>query len=272
MKILLRVIFLLEVLYFSNALPFRSASTNNKRLVESSNMEFNLDTIIFQNKEDMFSSDLWNSLLKRKIPLIAKSTVIYVNETSSVYHFRESEMQESKEKRAFWTSNKRDIKLLEVQYGEKESNHVQGIPISSCISSKLSSGGASYTQSYQVGQSLTLDLDPSLSLSLMQIGATISVGTNDLILSLSNTGGITCNANPGRRVQVFGSFDYVHFPNARKRKVSFSKGNSDFNVGKWVLIITSKPNFREYGAIFYDLSKIPNFYCVDDEMLLSCDI
>ncbi|CUM65278.1 uncharacterized protein PRCAT00002912001 [Priceomyces carsonii] len=234
--------------------------------------DFTPEAKIFSNKQELFLSAFWKQLLQGKMPHVAASTVIVVKDTQSVYHFDKTELEIKDLKGRFlqWPL-KRKIRLLEVQYGEQKNIHWNRVPVSSCISSKLGSGGASYTQSYSWSKSITKSLSPSIDFTLMQLGATLSLEADFLSLSITNTGSITCNAAAGKKVQVFGSFILATFPLAQKREATFSKGYEDFKTGEWIKLSSDDSESLKFGPMFFDLEDIPDYVCIDNEDDLRCD-
>lgn len=225
----------------------------------------------FASENDLFKSEFWKKLQKGKDPATAMTTAIYIEDTGATLYFGPSEYRDDLEKRNPWRKPKsREVEMLEVQFGDKKKAHVTDIPVSWCVSSKLSSSGASYTQSYKWTKAITVSIDIHTSVNVYTAGAGVSAGNDDLSISLSNTGSITCNAAPGKKVQVFGSFAYAFFPFAKKRSVIFSK--SRVSNGPWAKVVHGNPRLKSFGAIFFDLSSgPPNYFCVDDPNKLSCD-
>ncbi|KAK6454158.1 uncharacterized protein RJT20DRAFT_148218 [Scheffersomyces xylosifermentans] len=223
----------------------------------------------FTSEDSLFKSEFWKRMQKEKDPQTAESTVIYLEDSNTVLYFGESEVNRNEKRNPFRKHGPtRDVDMIEVDFGPKEQKFIYNMPVSMCVSSKLSSSGASYTQSYKWTNAITIGIDVHIGVSVYLAGVSLSAGNDDLSLSYTNTGSITCNAAPGKSVQVFGSFIYAFFPHAKKRNVILAK--TRVSSGPWAKIASSKPDFRKYGAVFFDLFGSPNYFCVDKEEKLKC--
>lgn len=270
----------------------------NKTLTATADSELVPVKQEFNSQEELVGSPFWKNLQKRKIPSIARSTAIYIKDTQSTYYFKSSEWENvnsqsvdeeevddedvndddvelaklPKFRKPGKGSNKRDIDLVEVQYGKSEEKSILDVPISHCVSSVFSSGGGSYSQSYTWKQGLSLSITPKLSALVAAVGVTVSGSFDSLSLGFSSTGSISCNAPPGGKVQVFSSIKYLFFPLARKRDVVFRSGDHDFDTGRWSKVTGGKGNseYNKFGAVFFDLSVIPHHQCVTKPEYLSC--
>lgn len=246
----------------------------------------------FANIAELFESPFWKNILMKRSPLVAKSTVVMVGDTQSSYYFKASEFEDigkrdekeedfsedsedlSEVSAALIRDNlkklrpSRNVELVEVQYGDPRDALLPNVPVSYCVSAVLSSGGASYSQSYTWKLSLGISITPKLSVGIQPLGATFVVKPDALSLSFSTTGSINCNAPPGGKVQVFTSVAYKFFPAARKREVVYRNGK--FDTGEWTPVRSENPAYLRFGAVFFDVSAIPPHQCVTKSEYLHC--
>lgn len=244
----------------------------------------------FETMESLTNSPFWKNLQKQKDPIVAKSTAIKIKESDSIFYFKSSEWVDTnqveelevqgliKRPKLGRPSSKdkyREIAMVEVQYGDSETKEVLDIPVSHCVSSVFSSGGATYSQSYTWKQKLSISITPQLSMMVAAIGASFSGSMDAVALSYSSTGGISCKAKPGGKVQVFSSIKYRFFPLARKRDVVIGGGSTDLERSEWSRIKSEtgsgKGTFDMFGPIFFDLTTIPHHQCVTKAEYLDCD-
>lgn len=234
-------------------------------------------TFSFATKDELFQSKYWKELFKQRDIKTLRNNVIHIRDLDSIIYIRESNAANSRLKKPALSVlsklhlHKNYLELTEVQYGDGESDTIEGTPVSSCVSSELSSGGATYAHSYQYLQGLTLSLGPEISLEAAQLGVTLTENNDGLSLTYSSTGSITCTAPDNGRVQVFASMKYKFFPKARKREMVFYRGDTDFHAGAWSMITSEDETFKGKGAAFFDLKSIPFHECVTEEDLLQCD-
>lgn len=226
----------------------------------------------FKTEKELIESTFWKELVKKKDPSVAESTVIYLVDSNTVYHFAASETDPNGVYGLpGWMSSKRNIELLQVEYGKGFRASVEDIPVSPCMSSVISSGGGSFSQSYTWGQTLSLKLSPSISLNSALLGLTLNTQMDTLDVSYSSTGGILCNAPPGGKVQVFSTVSYMYFPEARKRDVLFRGKLDKFEPSSnWTRIANEESKYSKFGAVFFDMSYIPQHECVTKSQFLLC--
>lgn len=234
-------------------------------------------TFSFATKNELFRSKYWKELFTQQDIKALRNNIIHIYELNSIIHIRGSNHASSRLKRPALSVltklhlHKSYLELTEVQYGAGESDIIEGTPVSSCISSEFSSGGATYAHSYQYLQGLTLSLGPEISLEAAQLGVTLTENNDGLSLTYSSTGSITCSAPNNGRVQVFASMKYKFFPKARKREMVFFRGDKDFHAGEWSMITNEDETLKGKGAAFFDLKSVPFHECVTEEGLLQCD-
>lgn len=249
----------------------------------------------FANPAELFESVFWKNVLRKKDAMVAKSTVVMLEDTQSSFYFKSSEfedigkrqddeefeeVEENPSESSFNVSASairekikklrptREVDLVEVQYGDPHDAYLPNIPVSYCVSSALSSGGASYSQSYTWKHGLDISITPKLSVGIQPLGATFVVKPDALSLSFSTSGSVNCNAPPGGKVQVFTSVAYKFFPAARKRDVVYRDGK--FDTGDWAPVRSENPAYLRFGAVFFDVSSIPPHQCVTKPEFLQC--
>lgn len=232
----------------------------------------------FENTNELLESPFWENLINSKDTGALESTVIYIEELNSVYHFKSSQYIKAQKKRhsgrrfRFKKASARErVEMVEVQYGEGKSANLNNVPISNCVSSVLSSGGASYSLTYTWKSGLTVTLSPKIAVEIASLGITLTANNDALSLSYSTVGGISCNAPAGGKVQVFSSIKYKYFPEAKKRDVTFLRGNDDFTNDEWANFESDNPKYKSLGPVFFDLSAIPQAECVTEEDDLQCE-
>lgn len=218
----------------------------------------------FPTKESLFSSSFWKSILRTKDPSITNSTVIQITQENSTYIFADSESSPT----PFW--KRRVVELMEIQLGERVTEQVDDIPSSHCVSSTLSSSGGSFILTSGSRKDLKISAGINLGFHYIYGWSWIGLNNDDLTLSLGSSQSITCNIAPTKRVQIFASYNYIYFPKAKRRLVRFAKGMVDFEKQLWEKVGNRESKLEKFGAVFFDMARAPNFYCVDDENKLRC--
>lgn len=221
----------------------------------------------FKNVNAMIKSSFWREVVKAKSIYRANSTVMVIADSKTSYFFGESELT-GEDSKSGWL-NKRSVNLIEVEYGGSETAEVVDIPISSCISAMLTDASVGYSQDNKFGTGLSVSASPSGSIGLTISGIGLGVSGGGLGFSFGNGGGASCNVAAGRRVQVFGSYEYKYYPNAKKRGVCID--GKKVETDKWEKFSTNDdPKYTRFGLVFLNIEKIPEYYCVDSEEKMDC--
>lgn len=225
----------------------------------------------FESTDELLASSLWKNLQKKKDPMVAKSTVLYVKDTTSTYYFDPSEYKEEATLSGlpFWKSKTRDINLIEVQYGDARTALLANIPVSPCLSSELSSGGGSYTHAFEFEHELSSSIGPGVSGTLGVVGVQLDAATS-IGFQFNSVGSLSCKAEPGMKTQVFAAIGFKYFPLARKRLVCVH--GDEIATAKWKKYNEeSEYEDDDLGAVFFDMSTLSQHQCVTIPQYLRCN-
>ncbi|CAH2354534.1 hypothetical protein CLIB1423_17S01310 [[Candida] railenensis] len=232
--------------------------------------------LIFQTEDELFDSIFWRELQRKKNPQRAGRFVLKIEETGSVYHFGESEMQLPTGQSFLpeWIYKpRRDIELLEVDYGEGVKLDALNIPVSYCKSAELTSGSGSTVLSTTIGHTISIGISRWVRWGVVIAGISLNTGIDTVDISVSNSFSISCTYPQGNRLQVFAKINYISFPNARMRKVAYRSNSNSFESEEmWERIISSDGKYEEYGLVlFANVAHPPTLECVNFEADLRCE-
>ncbi|EGW32276.1 uncharacterized protein SPAPADRAFT_66906 [Spathaspora passalidarum NRRL Y-27907] len=219
----------------------------------------------FANEKELINSRFWKNLQKRKDKEMAKSTVILVKDTNTVYHFDESEWTDEvgADHEVETASSPREITLVEMKFGFLKPFEYT-FPLTGCI--RMKKGIPTMYQSYSHQLYLTLPPEISVRTTVILLSASATVGSYGLSLSYEKDSSLTCKASPGKRVQIFRKERYALFPKAKLRKVKFK---TKFKSGIWKNVFTSLKH-KNLGLMFLDLTKSEKPYCEARPDRLQC--
>lgn len=225
---------------------------------------------VFGTLDSLLSSRFLDAFFVEKNSEDFMNNTIYIQQLDSLFYVTDVKKDSSKLKKLFNLENE-ELTLLEVNYGKGFSGTVNDLVLSPCISNVFSSGNITYTHQYTRRLDFKINVDTELGATIRNpLSITFGAPYTRLVLSLSNSGGVTCRTTPGERVQVFGNVHYINFPEAKSRHVVFSKKTRKMKSLSWNAM-TTEPNFGLPGALFHDKKTFPNYECVTDEVDLQCD-
>lgn len=232
--------------------------------------------LIFKTEDELFDSEFWRELQKKKNPQRTGRFVLKIEETGSVYHFGDSEMQlpSGQSYLPEWMyTPRRDIELLEVDYGEGVKLDALKIPVSSCKLAELSSGSGSTSLSTTIGYTVSILISEWIRWGVAVAGISLNTGLDSVDILASNSFSISCSYPQGNRLQIFAKLSYISFPNARMRKVVYrSSSRSIESESTWERIISSEGKYEQYGLVlFANVAHPPTLECVNYEADLRCD-
>lgn len=241
----------------------------------------------FRNKQDLINSHFWKNIHNYQINLLKNSTIIILNDTQTAFFFRNDFLNPDKKyqyvswykKTIDFVSNKfikkklhnNEVNLLEIDYDEKQLGYIYDIPVSYCISSKLSSAGAELTHIFTKEKKKTLSIIPLLTTKLFQLGYSLMGGIDEMLISLKKSSMTTCKVSAGKRLQIFHTYKYSHFPNSKMRNVVFDFDNNEWKQNEWKKIEDYDPKLKNLGIFFIDFTSPINIRCTYDEDLLKCE-
>lgn len=223
---------------------------------------------VFESLQELTESQFWLDVLSRKDMPQLNTTLIVVQDTRSAYYFVPQNRVSRWKSFSFpW---KRSVRLIEVQFGDGIEEHYEDVPISHCASARLSLYVGEFLQGGEFTGGAGAMISPTVLASLLLLGVTIAVGTDNFGLGWGTAGTILCLLNPGQTLQVFGSFKYIRFEDAKKRFVTLGKRVKSLRVEAWQHA-NDDPEYKDQGLIFPNADATPEYYCVDDPELLVCN-
>ena len=227
----------------------------------------------FDTEDEFLQSQFWRAIAAQKNPTVAANTVIQIQNGNRVLHFAGSEITNNGFSGMPDWIYKRNVELMEVDYGKVIAYSEKNVPISRCISTRFSSSGGTHSLSFKTGQKLSILVDPKISVSLALVGATVSTGINALDITTSLSTSITCTIPSGQQVQVMSSRDFLYFPEAKKRPITYIGKLGKFGkVGKWENMESDYTTQGKIsGVLLFDSSLVPSLECVSLESEQKCN-
>lgn len=243
--------------------------------------------LVFNTEAELFASNAWKDLQKKKNPFISGRAFIIIKEVNALYFFRDSEFKTESDSTSLlriqnWFKSSREIKLWQLSIGEGRKLDFTDIPITPCILAKMSGAGASFDLTKQYDFTFSYKMSPMLKIAVPIVGisASTEIGSIDITFSYFRT--LTCAAPSGSRLQIVSSFLYIYFPNAYKRNIVYkgnrfevdheedAEGDGVVNEDGWARVYNGDPRYSKYGLVFYDQTA-PLHTCFGTEEKLQCE-